>query len=108
MLQAKHLRQPIDDGSEIVKRVPEESVFWRHREAESRKIRRHHAIVLREARNQVSEHMGGCRKAVEQQHGRRAAVASLSVKDFVSSGLCSAIPNHGATLPSRSEEHTSE
>src|SRR5947199_9680231 len=60
MLQAKHLRQTIDDGSEIVKRVPEGSVFRGERKPESRKIRRHHAIAVRAARNKVWEHMGRC------------------------------------------------
>ena len=45
-------------------------------------IRRDNVILLRQSRNQIPKHVGRCRKAVQQQHGRCVLWTGLAVEDI--------------------------
>ena len=55
----------------------------RNGETEAGQIRRNDSMAFRQLRNQVSEHVGGRREAVQQKNGRRVCRTRFAIEDIV-------------------------
>src|SRR5215831_1073658 len=74
-------REPVDDVGEAIEGVPELRPVRSVGESEARQVGSHHVVVIRQARNQVAEHVGGRRESVKQQQRGRRAGACFSAED---------------------------
>ena len=81
-IEADHLGEAVDDAGDVVERVGE-FVARRHvRLAEAGQIGRDDVEAIREQRDQITEHVAGARKAMQQQQLRRIRRPGLAIEDL--------------------------
>ena len=81
-LDAELSQQAVDDVGIMTEGVGEGLVIRRGALAEARIVRRDDMVAICEQWDQIAEHVGGGRKPVQQEHGRRVCRARLTVEDI--------------------------
>lgn len=66
-VQFQGLREALDDRGQIVEGVVERATRRGLRAAKAGQIRRDHAVTVGKQRDELAEHVAGCRKTVEQE-----------------------------------------
>jgi len=79
--ESDDLGEPVNDPRDIVECTGERAAVRHVGLAEPGKIRRDDAKPIRELRDEVTEHVAGARKAMQQQECRRVFKPCLTVED---------------------------
>src|SRR5262245_33409169 len=90
-VEADDLGKPADHAGDVVERVSE---FFSRRHVgltEPRKVRRDHMKSIGEQWDQITKHVTGARKAVQQQQLRRACWSRFAIKDLETVDISRAI-----------------